>query len=77
MSGGLVLSHDFGRFEMMGEIHATGLDRFHESDVVVNFGVHYQIAEGYALLVSVGRSVYSENTPRATFLSYTGIQFTF
>jgi hypothetical protein len=74
---GLAIGHSFGALELLGEIHGTALDHFQEDDLVLNVGARYQIAEHYALLLSVGRSIHDDNTARATFLSYTGIQFTF
>jgi hypothetical protein len=74
---GIVAGHSFGDFKLMGEFHGTALDHFEQDDLVVNIGARYQLSEGYALLLSAGRSIHSDNTPRATFLSYTGIQFTF
>ena len=74
---GVVAGHSFGDFELMGEVHGTALDHFQQDDLLVNIGARYQISKGYALLLSAGRSIHSDNTPCATFLSYTGIQFTF
>lgn len=74
---GIVVGHSFGDFELMGEIHGIALNHFQEDDLIVNFGMRYQISKGYALLLSAGRSIYSDNTPPTTFLSYTGIQFSF
>jgi hypothetical protein len=74
---GVVAGHSFGDFELMGEIHGAALDHFQQDDLVVNVGARYQISKDYALLLSVGRSIHTDNTPRATFLSYTGIQFIF
>jgi len=74
---GIAVGHSFGDFELMGEIHGNALDHFQQDDLVVNVGARYQISKNCALLLSVGRSIHSDNTPCATFLSYTGIQFTF
>jgi hypothetical protein len=74
---GIAVGHSFGALELVGEIHGTALDQFQQDDLVFNVGGRCQISEHYALLLSAGRSIHSDNTPRATFLSYTGIQFTF
>lgn len=74
---GLAAGHTFGNLEILGEIHGSTVGDFQEDDLVVEAGFRYQIKEGYTVLFSIGRSVYSAGTPAATFLSYTGMQFNF
>lgn len=74
---GVVVGRELNdRFDLLGEIHGTGL-RSHlgDSEVVYNFGTRVMLTSHLTFIMSAGASMIPNRDPR--FIAYAGIQTTF
>jgi len=73
---GVLLGREFKRFDLLGEIHATGgRQQLHDSEVVFNLGTRIPLTKNATWITSAGRSLRPDHDP--TFVGYTGVQWTF
>ena len=73
---GVLVGHEFERFDLLAEIHGTGARRhLNESEVAFNLGARIPLTKHATWIMSAGRSMRSDHDP--TFLGYAGVQWTF
>ena len=73
---GVLVGHEFKRFDLLAEIHATGARRhLNDSEVVYNFGTRIPMTKHVTWIMSAGRSLRPGRDPR--FVGSAGIQWTF
>lgn len=73
---GVLVGHEFKRFDVMAEIHGTGARRhLSDSEVVYNIGTRIPLTKHATWIMSAGRSIRPHHDP--TFVGYAGVQWTF
>ena len=71
---GFVVAHSCGEnVECVGEVHATSAP--HDSQTLVQFGVHWKLNESLFLLASAGRQFGPSTDDQQRLLFYVGLQF--
>jgi hypothetical protein len=76
--GGIVFGHQIARgWELDAETHVNASNEMDRSEWIINFGAQVDLSEHVTLLMSLGRDVRNELGPRASLLSYLGLQFRF
>ena len=73
---GVLVGHEFKKFELLAEVHGTG-PRGHlgDSEVVFNAGTRIPLTKHATWLMSAGRSIRPGRDPR--FIGYAGVQWSF
>lgn len=71
--GGVVVAHSCGEaVECVGEVHVTSVP--HDTQTLLNFGIHWKLSESLVLLASAGREFGPHTDDQQRFLFYFGFQ---
>lgn len=74
--GGLCIGREVSKgWELDAELHATGSEHLQRSEAILNLGMRHDFCESSTLLVAIGRDVHNTLGPRASLLTYLGMQF--
>jgi len=74
-TGGLCIGHNVTKpWELDAEWHTTTDERAGRSEQTINFGSRYDLSEHATILVALGRDLSNTLGPRASVLTYLGIQ---
>jgi hypothetical protein len=73
--GGVCVGREVSKgWEIDAEVHMAGSERFERGEAVVNVGTRYDISEHAMLLLAVGRDAHNSLSPRASLLTFAGVQ---
>jgi hypothetical protein len=73
--GGACVGHNISRaWELDAELHATGSDGLQRTEFILDAGTRFDFSESSTLLLAIGRDVHNSLGPRASLLTYVGIQ---
>jgi hypothetical protein len=76
--GGIVLGHEIAKgWELDAEVHVNASNQLDRTEWILNGGAQIDLSEHITLLLSLGRDVRNQLGPRASLLSYLGLQFRF
>jgi hypothetical protein len=74
--GGVCVGREVAKgLELDAELHVTGSERLRRSEATLNLGMRYDISRDSTLLLAIGRDAHNSRGPRASLLTYVGIQF--
>ena len=72
---GVVVSHAVRKgFTLLAEIHDEAGIGFHRDELIVNFGMHLDLSDRYALLLSAGHDLHNGFEATNTLLTYAALQ---
>jgi hypothetical protein len=73
--GGMCLGREVSKgWEIDAELHATTSERMQRSEAILNLGMRYDVSENSTLLLAIGRDVHNSLGPRASLLTFLGVQ---
>jgi hypothetical protein len=73
--GGVCLTHQLAKgWDIDGEVHLETDASTSRSESILNLATRIDLAENYTLMLLVGRDLSNDFAPKATFLSYVGLQ---
>jgi hypothetical protein len=76
--GGICLGRDIRKgWDIDAEIHVTTSENVAQIEATANLGTRYELGEHFTLLLSAGRDVRNTLTPKASLLTYAGVQVCF
>ena len=76
--GGFCIGRDIVKgWDVDAEIHTAASENVARKEVTVNLGTRYELNEHFTLLLSAGRDVRNTLGPKASLLTYAGMQICF
>jgi hypothetical protein len=77
-AGGVLLGHNVTKeWELDAEFHATTSQNLRRSEQILNLGTRVGLTDHLILLLALGRDLGNQLGPRASLLSYAGVQILF